>query len=131
MHAGDFATAEKICRQSLTEFPRDANLLCLLGAALVKQQRPEDAEHTLSRAAMMFPGFSRAHEGLTEALIMQGKLADALDSIDKAIALEPGKSSIRVMRGNVSLLTRQLNGHSGGVKKPLPTNSLTIGRKSS
>jgi tetratricopeptide (TPR) repeat protein len=101
MHAGDFEMAEEMCRNSLNEFPRDANLLVLLGAALVKLERPEDAEHTLSRAAKMFPDFSRAHEGLAEAFIMQGKLPAALDSLDTAAALEPGSSTIRVKRGKV------------------------------
>jgi tetratricopeptide (TPR) repeat protein len=101
MHAGDFAMAEQICRNSLKMFPRDANLLVLLGAALVKLQKPEDAEHTLSRAAKMFPEFSRAHEGLAEAFIMQGKLPAALDSLETAAALEPGNPSIRVKRGKV------------------------------
>jgi tetratricopeptide (TPR) repeat protein len=101
MQAGDFAMAEQICRNSLNEFPRDANLLVLLGAALVKLERPEDAEHTLSRAAKMFPDFSRAHEGLAEAFIMQGKLPAALDSLEAASALEPGSASIRLKRGKV------------------------------
>ena len=101
MHAGDFAMAEQICRNSLNMFPRDANLLVLLGAALVKLQKPEDAEHTLTRAAKMFPDFSRAHEGLAEAFIMQGKLPAALDSLETAAALEPGNPSIRVKRGKV------------------------------
>ena len=101
MHAGDFTMAEQICRNSLGEFPRDANLLVLLGAALVKLERAEDAEITLSRAAKMFPDFSRAHEGLAEAFIMQGKLPAALDSLETAAALEPGSASIRVKRGKV------------------------------
>jgi len=101
MHAGDFTMAEQICRNSLSEFPRDANLLVLLGAALVKLDRAEDAEITLSRAAKMFPDFSRAHEGLAEAFIMQGKLPAALDSLETAAALEPGSASIRVKRGKV------------------------------
>ena len=86
MQAGDFAMAEQICRNSLDMFPRDANLLVLLGAALVKLEKPEDAEHTLSRAAKMFPDFSRAHEGLAEAFIMQGKLPAATK---KSVAKKP------------------------------------------
>jgi tetratricopeptide (TPR) repeat protein len=101
LRAGDPAMAEKICRHALNRFPRDANLLCLLGAALIKQDRPQEAEHTLSRAARMFNDFSRAHEGLAEALIMQGKLKPALESLERAEALEPGSPSIRLKKGKV------------------------------
>ncbi|MDJ0748343.1 MAG: sulfotransferase [Woeseiaceae bacterium] len=101
LRAGDAELAEKICRQSLNEFPRDANLLCLLGAALIKQNRPRDAEHTLSRAVNIHSTFSRAHEGLAEALIMQGKLPEALKSLERAEELEPGSASIRTKKARV------------------------------
>ena len=101
MHAGDFAMAEQLCRNSLNSFPGDANLLVLLGAALIKQQRAEDAEYTLSRAAKIHPDFSRAHEGLAEAFMMRGNLAAAIDSLETAAALDPDSLSIRVKRGKV------------------------------
>lgn len=101
MRAGDPAMCEKICREALSGFPRDANLLCLLGAALIKQNKPREAEHTLSRAARMFADFARAHEGLAETLIMQGKLKPALESLERAAALEPGSPSIRLKKGKV------------------------------
>lgn len=101
LRGGDPAMAENICRQALNAFPRDANLLCLLGAALIKQDKPRDAEHTLTRAAQMFSDFSRAHEGLAEALIMQGKLPEALESLQRAEKLEPGSASITMKQAKV------------------------------
>jgi tetratricopeptide (TPR) repeat protein len=101
LRAGDAVLAERICRQALNAFPRDANLLCLLGASLIKQERPRDAEHTLSRATRIFNDFSRAHEGLAEALIMQGKLAESLASLERAAELEPGSASIRMKKAKV------------------------------
>lgn len=38
LRAGDAPMAERICRQALNEHPRDANLLCLLGASLIRQR---------------------------------------------------------------------------------------------
>ena len=78
LRAGDAPMAERICRQALNAHPRDSNLLCLLGASLIRQRKPEEAEHTLSRAVRIYSSFSRAHEGLAEALIMQGRLSEAL-----------------------------------------------------
>ncbi|MGI9232457.1 MAG: tetratricopeptide repeat-containing sulfotransferase family protein [Woeseiaceae bacterium] len=101
LRGGDAKLAERICRQALNAFPRDANLLCLLGAALIKQERARDAEHTLTRAAQLFGDFSRAHEGLAEALIMQGKLAEAMESLQRADKLEPGNASIKMKQAKV------------------------------
>jgi tetratricopeptide (TPR) repeat protein len=101
LRAGDAGMAERLCRQALDAFPRDANLLCLLGASMLKQSRAKEAEHTLSRAVRMYPGFARAHETLADALIMQGKLPQALEALDRAAELEPGNASVRFKRGKV------------------------------
>ena len=101
LRAGDAEMAERMCRQALDAFPRDANLLCLLGASMLKQNRAKEAEHTLSRAVRMYPGFARAHETLADALIMQGKLNEGLDALDRAAELEPGNASVRFKRGKV------------------------------
>ena len=101
LRAGDAPMAERICRQALNANPRDANLLCLLGASLIRQQKPEEAEHTLSRAVRLYADFSRAHEGLAEALIMQGRLPEALASLERAEELEPGSASIRMKKAKV------------------------------
>lgn len=101
LRAGDAVMAERMCRQALNTFPRDANLLCLLGAALIKQGKANEAEHTLSRATRIMSDFSRAHEGLAEALILQGKLPEALESLERALKLEPGSASIRMKKAKV------------------------------
>jgi tetratricopeptide (TPR) repeat protein len=101
LRAGDAGMAERLCRQALDAFPRDANLLCLLGASMLKQDRAKEAEHTLSRAVRMYPGFARAHETLADALVMQGKLNEGLDALDRAAELEPGNASVRFKRGKV------------------------------
>ncbi len=93
--------AERICRQALNSHPRDSNLLVLLGASLIRQRKPEEAEHTLSRAVRLYSSFSRAHEGLAEALIMQGRLQEALASLELAEELEPGSASIRMKKAKV------------------------------
>jgi tetratricopeptide (TPR) repeat protein len=101
LRAGDAPMAERICRQALNANPRDANLLCLLGASLIQQRKPEEAEHTLSRAVRIYPDFSRAHEGLAESMIMQGRLREALDCLERAEKLEPGSASIRTKKAKV------------------------------
>ncbi len=101
LRGGDAVMAERICRQALNAHPRDANLLCLLGAALIRQRKADEAEHTLSRAVRIYADFSRAHEGLAEALIMQGRLPEALESLERAAELEPGSASVRMKKAKV------------------------------
>lgn len=101
LRAGDAAMAENICRHALNAFPRDANLLSLLGAAMIRQERPRDAEHTLTRAVQLYPDFARAHEGLAEALIMQGRLPEALESLRRAEKLEPGNAPVQMKLAKV------------------------------
>ncbi len=101
LRGGDAVLAERICRQALNAFPRDVNLLCLLGASLIKQEKAKEAEHTLSRAVRLYSDFSRAHEGLAEALIMQGRLPEALESLERAESLEPGSASMRSKKAKV------------------------------
>jgi len=101
LRAGDAPMAERICRQALGAFPRDANLLSLLGAAMLKQNRAKEAEHTLSRAVRMYPNFTRAIETLADALIMQGRLPDALEALEQASELEPGNASVRFKKAKV------------------------------
>ncbi len=101
MRAGDPRTAEGICREALKKYPRDANLLCLLGASLIKQNRAAEAEQPLRRAAKLFPRLARAHEGLSEACIMQGKLEDALSSLRLADELEPNNAAVQLKLGRV------------------------------
>ena len=101
MRGGDPAMAERVCRQALREFPRDANLLTLLGATLIKQQKPDEAEKPLSRAVQLFPEFSRAFEGLAEVFILQGKLPAALEHLQRAARLEPDSASIKMKLARV------------------------------
>ena len=75
--------------------------MCLLGASLIRLKKPQEAEHVLSRATRIYGSFSRAHEGLAEALIMQGRLKEALASLERAEVLEPGSSSIRMKKAKV------------------------------
>lgn len=101
MQGGDAEMAEKVCRRALQDVPKDPNLLCLLGASLIKQQKIEQAERPLSRAAKLFPEFSRAHEGLGEVFMLQGRYSAARECLTRAEELEPESRSIKMKLGRV------------------------------
>lgn len=101
LRSGDANTSENICRNALEQYPRDVNLLCLLGATLIKQQKASDAEQPLKLAVSLIPDYAAAHEGLAEAYILQNRLRDALPCLERARELDPHRSSIQLKLGRV------------------------------
>jgi Flp pilus assembly protein TadD len=47
INAGELVAAEMRCRTALDAYPRDVNMLALLGALLIKLDRAAEAESTL------------------------------------------------------------------------------------
>lgn len=81
--------AEEICRDYLAEHPGCADHLRLLGHALQKQERFEEAEKTLGFALSLKPNFPQLHEDLGSVLAQQGRFDEAITSLEKAIQLDP------------------------------------------
>ena len=88
LNAGDIGRAEDVCRAALQNSPEDGNLLCLLGAALVRQRRPGEAETALRPVVTRFPEFAKAHEELGNALMAQKRAADAIECFRRTVELE-------------------------------------------
>ncbi len=89
MRTGDVPAVEALCRDALERFPGDGNLLCMLGAALIRQRRPGEAEKPLREAIERFPQFGKAHEELGNALLAQNRLEDAAACLERAVELDP------------------------------------------
>src|SRR4249919_270928 len=62
--SGEISAAELHCRRALEANPRDVNLLALLGAVLIKLERPDEAESRLLEAIKLAPTFAKPHEDL-------------------------------------------------------------------
>jgi tetratricopeptide (TPR) repeat protein len=112
LRAGDASTAEQICRRALYQDKDNPQLLNVLGAALIQLRHPDAAEDHLRRAVQLAPGTVAAHEGLAEALLQQGKAAEAANSLEIARRLEPGRTSVLVKLGG---LYRALGKHDGAL----------------
>ncbi|MDE0734464.1 MAG: tetratricopeptide repeat protein [Pirellulaceae bacterium] len=61
---GDYPEAEQLSRQLLDELPSQPEVNCNLGAALLAQNKPEEARPYFQRALQVDPGFSPAQQGL-------------------------------------------------------------------
>ena len=101
MHSGEAARAEEICRKRLGSDPEAVEFLRLLGQALVRQSRLEEAEQSLRRALTLRPQSAVLHEDLGGVLAAERRYDDAIASLRTAIQLDPGLPIARKRLGEV------------------------------
>lgn len=89
INKGSADQAEKICRETVEQNPRDANMTALLGAILLKKKQYKDAEEWLQKAIELAPTFAKPHEDLGIALLYQGRPKEAARMLQKATRLDP------------------------------------------
>src|SRR5580765_5080983 len=87
--SGDPSSAERHCQRALEAYPRDVNMLALLGAVLIKLERHAEAESRLLEAIKMAPTFAKPHEDLGRLLAQRGRAADARGHLERAVRLDP------------------------------------------
>ena len=86
--SGNTAAAEARCRAALERYPRDVNMLALLGALLVKLDRAAEAESTLLQVIAEAPTFAKPHEDLGHLLVRQNRAQEALPILERATRLD-------------------------------------------
>jgi len=85
---GQFGAAEEYCRSYLEQSPDDINVLGLLGAILLKLERPQDAKPFLNKAIRLEPGFAKPHEDLGFLHLRTGDPEQAIRCFEEAIRLD-------------------------------------------
>jgi len=70
-----------------------------MAAVLLRQDQPVDAERAYREVLKDDPNNPDLYDGLGSALLMQGRVKEALEQFDKAVKLSPRKASYRVNRG--------------------------------
>jgi len=98
--AGRIGEAEKLYRRILSEEPRHADALHLLGVALFQSGRGAEAAEQIRRAIAIQPAIADFHNHLGAALIVAGKPRDALGALERALALAPGRPEFHLNLGN-------------------------------
>ena len=99
---GRLAEAESRAKALLGTNPRVGMLWKILGVALMRQGK--DAEAALRRAAELMPQDGEAHGNLGLALHDQGRWAEALPSLDRALAAGPPDADILIAAANARRL---------------------------
>jgi tetratricopeptide (TPR) repeat protein len=93
INTGDLGGAEARCRATLEAYPRDVNMLALLGALLVKLNRAAEAETILRNVIAQAPTFAKPHEDLGQLLLQQNRPREGLPHLERAVHLDPGMES--------------------------------------
>jgi len=86
--SGQFGPAEEYCRSFLEQSPDDINVLGLLGAILLKLERPQDARPFLEKAIRLEPEFAKPYEDLGFLHLRAGELDQAIHYFEEAIRLD-------------------------------------------
>ncbi|MHC5066847.1 MAG: tetratricopeptide repeat-containing sulfotransferase family protein, partial [Planctomycetota bacterium] len=108
INQGEIDKAIGLCEETLERFPRDVNILGLLGAIYLKQNRAEDAEQYLRRTIELAPSFAKPHEDLGILLLDRDRPDEAVEMLQKATRLDPksetaifnlGKALVKIGKG--------------------------------
>ena len=81
--------AEEICRDHLLMNPGSVQHLSLLGRALAKQGRFDEAATEVNQAIALAPDLPLLYEDLGSVRARQGRFGDAIPLFEKAIRLDP------------------------------------------
>lgn len=89
MQAGDAKKAESICRDFLIANASSVPHLQLLGHALIKQDRFEEAKEQIEFALKLAPDYARLYEDLGSLQGLQRNYEAAITSFRRAVQLDP------------------------------------------
>lgn len=103
LRAGDAPMTERITRAALEDYPGETNFLTLLGAALLRQGKPEEALRHLREAVTREPEYAKGHEQLGEALLAAGRPEEAADSLRRALEINPAFEAAQLKLGQLLL----------------------------
>ena len=99
MRAGRHAEAESCCLQALAQHPDHADTLHLMGLLALGHQQYDQAAEWLSRA-IRSDGKPLYLRSLGTVLLKQGRHAEALQIIDRAVQLQPDEPDLWRNRGD-------------------------------
>ena len=100
LRAGRPEQAEALCREYLRDHPGSVRHFALLGRALAKQQRLDEAEGEVRRAIALAPEQAVLHEDLGTLFATRRRFEEAAAAYRRAIALAPEAPSAHKKLGS-------------------------------
>ena len=97
--SGDLAAAAALCRNVLTQSPRQFYALFMLGSIEAQQGRPGKAEALLADAIAVNPQSAETLTVYGDVLSTLNRHADAIDSLTRALKLQARNPNALIYRG--------------------------------
>jgi len=101
LQSGQFAEAEKCCREILADDPDHADSFHLLGLISAETNRGDQAIEFFAEAVRKNPNNADFFSNLGTMLQLQDRLEEALKSFDLALSLKPDSSNTWIKLGHV------------------------------
>lgn len=95
--AGDFATADMLCRKALAEQPLDATLHFYRGLVLRELRRPDEAEKSFLNSLYLDKSFAMAHYHLGLLLLAEGRSGPGKRSLTNAARIAAAMPGDRLL----------------------------------
>ena len=99
----DFIGAERQCRKSLELNPKNAKAHAILGIALARQDKVDEANRHLSEAIRLDPTDYEAHYTLGQTMARQKKFDDAIRHFSVVLKLRPDYTQAHSYMGSLLL----------------------------
>ena len=99
-YSGQNTKAEQVCKELLQTFPQSLFVINVLGAALKRQGKLQEAVQAFDKAIQHKPDYAQAYSNRGVALQELGQLKEAVRSCDKAIQFKPDYAEAHSNRGN-------------------------------
>ncbi len=109
---GQFPDGIEMARRSLASNPRQPRAHNLLGMALSRLGRPQEALASFDHAIVQQPDFADAHGNRGSALTELGRVADAVASYQRAVDLQPDSTGDWL---NLGTALHQLGRHDDAI----------------
>jgi len=93
INTGQIRPAEQLCHQIIENEPENINILGILGAILLKQNKIGEAEVYLQRTIDLAPTFAKPHEDLAILYLSQNQPDRAIKFFETSIQLDPTQAS--------------------------------------
>ena len=107
--AGNAADAVSACDAALTDYPGDANLMCLAAKANLVLRRFDDAKRLIDEALRQQPEFAAAHDLNGDLLLIRGHSEAAIKAYEQVMHLDPTRSRVvtKIERAREAIATGQ------------------------
>jgi tetratricopeptide (TPR) repeat protein len=122
MQSGKAPAASKILRKHLSQNPADVEALHLLGVITYQMGKPDDAAGYIGKAVAAGTNNPSHYANWGLALKAAGRLAEALEAYDKAVAMDPTAAPVWNDRGNTLSTLGQLAAAEASFRQSLMLN---------